>query len=239
MRSVLICASITVSVFLCSAINLDAPSQQNQPPVVKIIAPKANGAFEWDSQVNYQISVSDKEDGDSKYDEINAMEVLLEVRYTGKAGMPAILNKTVQPDAPGLAVMRTSNCFNCHNFNAKSIGPSFHDISSKYPATATNIELMVKHIKEGSAGIWGKVSMPTHPELTTEETRNTVKWLLKNSTDPDVNYYTGTAGSFRTRVPVTNKKGIYIITASYTDHGLKSNGANRLKGQDVVILTSR
>jgi cytochrome c len=232
----LIYGGVIFCLFLCSFIfPLNNLQQQNQAPVVKIIAPKTNGNFDWDTQMNYQISVADKEDGDSKYEEINNMEVLLEVKYAGsKANLPAITKAT--PDAPGLAVIRTSNCFNCHSFNTKLIGPSFHDIGVKYPVTAANIDLLARRIKEGSAGIWGKVSMPTHPELTAEEAVSTVKWILKQANDPNVNYYTGTEGSFRTRPAGTEKKGTYILTASYTDHGLKNAADKRLKGQDIVIL---
>ncbi|WP_299466231.1 c-type cytochrome [Mucilaginibacter sp.] len=202
---------------------------------MKIIAPKTNGNFDWDTQVNYQINVADKEDGDSKYEEINGMEVLLEVKYTdSKTKLPATTKAT--PDAPGLAVIRTSNCFSCHSFNGKLIGPSFHDIGVKYPVTSANIDLLTKRIKEGSAGIWGKVSMPTHPELTADEAASTVKWILKQANDPNVSYYTGTEGAFRTRPAGTEKKGTYILTASYTDHGLKGGTGKRLKGEDVVIL---
>jgi cytochrome c len=245
MRPALIYTGISFSVFLLSVIKLATPlsavkpQQQNQAPVVKIINPKNNGFFDWDAQVSYQVNVADKEDGDSKYDEINAMEVLLEIKYVGSKAKISATTKT-DAEPAGLAVMRTSNCFNCHSFNAKSIGPSFHDISAKYPVTAANIDLLVKHVREGSSGIWGKVSMPTHPELTADEARNTVKWLLKVATDPNVNYYTGTSGSFRTKpLAAPDKKGTYVITASYTDHGLKTNGANRLSGRDVVVLNSR
>lgn len=237
--------NIFVALFLYAALNfVNTPNkilQENYPPIVKIITPKNNSLFDWDTQVNYQISVADKEDGDSKYDEINAKEVLLEVRYVSdKAKVSAGLNKTVQPDPPGLAVMRTSNCFNCHNFNSKGIGPSFYEISKRYPVIKSNIDSLVKRIREGSSGTWGKEKMPTHTELTNEEIKSTVQWILKNSTSPDVNYYIGMEGVFRTKLsPASKLKGVYVLTASYTDHGLKNASRKRLKGGDVVVLQSK
>jgi cytochrome c len=241
-------AVITGFVFLLSILsfsipyNKTKPQQENQPPVVKLISPKNNGLFAWNTPINYEISVADKEDGDSKYDEINTKEVLLEVRYAAnKAKMRAILNKAIQGDPPGLAVLRTSNCFNCHNFNSKSIGPSFYEISKRYPATKSNIDSLVKRISQGSSGIWGKEKMPTHPELTAEEIKNAVEWVLKNSTDPDVSYYIGLQGSFRIEQSPghNNKKAAYILTASYTDHGLKNVPDKRLKGQDMVVIYAK
>jgi cytochrome c len=215
--------------------------QQNEAPVVKIINPQNNGIFDWDAPMNYEVTVADKEDGDSKFDEINVKEVLLEVRYAGNQPKIPVAGKVTPADPAGLAVIRTSNCFNCHNFNSKSIGPSFFEITKHYPATVSNTDSLVKHIRAGSSGIWGKEKMPTHPELSPEEIKGAVQWILKHSANPNVDYYIGTEGSFRIKQPVTSKPGAtYILTASYIDHGLKAApGKQRLKGQDVVILHSR
>ena len=240
----LVYLNILVPLILFAAINFSATSmiqQENHPPVVKIINPKNNSTFDWDTQVNYEISVADKEDGDTKYDELNAKEVLLEVRYiANKAKIQSFINKGMQNDPQGLVVLRASNCFNCHNFSSKAIGPSFSEIVAKYPATAANIDLLVKHIREGSTGIWGKETMPTHPELSVEEARSTVQWIFKNAKDADVSYYVGTTGTFHTKLPVAaGKRGVYILTASYIDHGLKNTTVKHLKGQDAVVLNGK
>lgn len=214
--------------------------QENQPPLVKIITPKNNSSFDWNTQMNYTISVSDKEDGESKYEEINPKEVLLKVKYAGDGSkITAELNKTAD-NPPGLAAIRMSNCFNCHNFDSKLIGPSFYEISKRYPATLSNIGLVAKRTKEGSKGVWGKVAMPAHPELTKEEIQNMVEWILKNAVNPNVNYYIGTEGSFRLKQPAGSaQKAAYILTASYTDHGVKETSKQRLEGHDVIVISSR
>lgn len=56
-------------------------STENHPPAVKIMAPKNNSSYARNALVAYEISVSDKEDGDSKFGEINPKEIFLEVRY--------------------------------------------------------------------------------------------------------------------------------------------------------------
>ncbi|MDB5134127.1 MAG: c-type cytochrome [Mucilaginibacter sp.] len=243
-RSKLILILILLLFFLlnfAATYNRNKIQQENQPPVVKLSAPQNNSLFDWDTPITYKITVSDKEDGESKYDEINVKEVLLEVKYIkGKLKTPAVTNKAVQNDAPGLAVIRSSNCFNCHNFNAKSIGPSFYDISKRYPATLSNTDTLTKRIREGSSGLWVKEKMPSHPELTNGEIKSTVQWILKNGTDPNVNYYTGTEGTIRIKQPANGQKGIYVLTASYTDHGLKNDRSkNFKKGADVVVISKR
>lgn len=229
MKPKFIYLSLFIYLFLFSFINFKP--QENNPPVVKIISPQNNSSFDSNAPVTYKITVSDKEDGDSKFDEINAKEVLLEVRRITK--LKPASNKGVQSD-PGLTVIMTSNCINCHNFNSKSIGPSFYEINKKYPATKANIDTLIKRIREGSSGIWGgKEKMPTHHELTIPETKSAVLWILKNATDPNASYYTGIEGFFRI---ATGAKGTYILTASYTDHGLKDVPGKRLRATDVVTM---
>jgi hypothetical protein len=79
--------------------------------------------------------------------------------------------------------------------------------------------------------------MPTHKELSEEETHKIVRWILKNGARNDVSYYIGTEGSFRLAAPDTLcKKGGIVLTATYTDHGLKDKPDQKLSGQDVVII---
>ncbi|MGN6617557.1 MAG: c-type cytochrome [Ilyomonas sp.] len=210
---------------------------ENTAPVVKIISPKNNSSYKWNTQVSYSISVSDKEDGESKYDEINGKEVVLRVKYfSNAADANASLSEKI--NEPGLTNMQTSNCFNCHDFNAKVIGPSFNEISKRYTNTKSNFELLVKHIEEGSVGVWGKVKMPSHPELSQEQTQKMVEWILKNTSDPNVNYYTGTEGSFWLKAP-GKQQGAFLLTATYTDHGSKEEPKQNLSGQDAVVVTSK
>jgi cytochrome c len=213
--------------------------QQNNAPIVKIVNPKTAN-FSWDSPVNYTISVADKEDGDSKFEEINGLEVLLEVKFVDDKSKVPAGNQAAAPDDPGLTIMRASNCFNCHNFNGKLIGPSYKDIVARYPLSPANTALLTKHIKEGSVGGWGKAPMPTHSELTNAETETAVKWMYKQAINPNVTYYTGLEGVFRAKAAPPDKNGIYVITASYTDHGLKTApGKQRITGRDVMILQAR
>src|SRR5689334_4130022 len=183
-------------ILLLSTINFATPfnksrlQQQNHAPVVKIASPANNSTFAPGAQVHYSVTVSDQEDGESKYDEINQKEVLLEVKYfTDESKLSAKQSSSLQSDPPGLAAIRTSNCFNCHSFNSKSIGPSFADINKKYKPVTTDMALLGKRIHEGSSGVWGDVKMPSHPELSNEQIKNIVTWIMQNASAPGVDYY--------------------------------------------------
>lgn len=207
--------------------------QQNHAPVVKIISPANNSSYNSGAQTHYEINVSDKEDGESKYDEIDAKQVLLEVKYFNDASK---INTAInENDAPGLAAMKTSNCFNCHGFNNKVIGPPFNEINKKYKPTAANISLMEKRIKNGSTGVWGKTPMPTHPELSDAQIKNMVQWIVQTASAPNVHYYIGLEGNFNLKT--ANKNGAYELTASYTDHGI--NNAGRLAGKDAILIKTK
>lgn len=231
--SALIFVGLAFVFVLCDAKNFSAGKrlqQQNHAPVVKIISPVNNSSFNAGAQVHYEINVSDKEDGESKYDEIDAKQVLLEMKYFNDASK--INSATNANDAPGLTAMKTSNCFNCHGFDNKVIGPSFNEINKKYKPTAANISLMEKRIKNGSIGVWGKTPMPTHPELSDAQIKNMVQWIVQNASAPNVHYYIGLEGNIN--LETANKNGAYVLTASYTDHGI--NNTLRLEGRDAVVI---
>ena len=212
------------------------PLQENNPPMVKILDPPNESKHDLNTQVRYRIRVSDLEDGESEYDEIAVSEVFLEVRYLSDVSeVSTAAISTADPN--GLAAMKKSNCFNCHAFNSKLIAPSFYEITKLYPPTPSNIKLLAKRIREGSVGLWGTASMPTHPKLTSQEARDIVNWFLENAEDPNLNYYTGTEGTFRLKAPDDpGQKGAFILSATYSDHGTEYNPQQNLSSKDVILL---
>jgi cytochrome c len=185
--------------------------QENHPPVVKLTVPAAATT---NSPVSYSINVSDKEDGETKFDEINPNEILLQVQY-GNDGR--------KNDVSAVHAMMASNCMNCHAFKSRLIGPSYLDISKKY--SSMDAAILVKHVKEGSKGVWGDIVMPTHPELPEEAISKMVKWILKYKDEKQAEYYLGKDGSFQLQ-----KTGTVIFIASYLDHS-KTLGEDRLSIQ--------
>lgn len=212
---------------------------QNNPPEVKIIAPENNSAFEWNTLVSYAISVEDIEDGASEYQEIALNEVFLEVVYLPDTShVDDYLGSATHIDA-SLEMMKTSDCFNCHAVKTRMAGPSFSEVTQRYPHNPASVERLTKHVLEGSAGIWGSTPMPPHPNFTEEEVRQIIQWILENSEDPNWNLYAGTEGAFRTQAMTENEKnGVYILTATYTDHGLDDKQL-RKQGRHTIVIRSK
>ncbi len=133
--------------------------------------------------------------------------------------------------------MVKSNCFSCHSVKLKLAGPSFLEISKKYPNTNKNQDLIVNHILSGSKGIWGTEVMPRHPELSIAAAKEMVKWILNYAKDPSLNYLVGLQGSLPLSKPGGSfHRGLFILEAYYTDHGSTANPDKKLTGSARIII---
>ena len=211
---------------------------QNTPPKVNLITPKDGSTFVPGSYVRYSIVVTDQEDGSSEFEEISSKEIFLEVTYlpgNDKAKENNTVKAAANGDPAGLALMKSSTCFNCHLVKSKFTGPSFLDISRKYPSNSATISMLAKKIIKGSSGVWTNTTMPHNPDFTEEQAKQMVQWILKNAGNPNRNYFVGTEGNFKT----ASSKGSYVLTASYTDHGLKEKSKSNLRGYVTTIIRSK
>jgi len=215
---------------------------KNNPPKVEILTPANNNSFNWDSFIRYSIRVTDAEDGSSEYEEISSKEVFLEVRYLpgySKSNESNLIKAGVISDPPGLAFMKTSTCFNCHMVQAKLTGPSFFEISRKYPHNSATINMLARKVIKGSSGVWSSSAMPANPDFTEVQSKQIIEWIFKNAENPNRNYYVGTEGAFKTTVKPDIAKGSYILTASYTDHGLNGVSKSNQRGQHRIVIHSK
>jgi len=209
----------------------------NHVPKVKVVQPAPGTSFTWNAQVPYYVQVSDIEDGESKYQEIQTAEVLVRLQFFGNSTNAEASMKQKMTDTAGIAGMLVSNCFNCHALKAKRSGPSFQDISLKYPATEKNISLMANRIRNGSTGIWGNEVMPSHLELSKQEIRKMISWLLRYSNNPKLNFYSGLEGILTlTKPDPQTRSGYFVVTAMYTDHGTTEKPGEKLTGSDQVMI---
>jgi cytochrome c len=222
--------------FICAFASTPV-NTENSTPVVRITAPLDKTRFKWNAMINYSISITDKEDGNSEYDEIPGNEVLLKVTYlTNSLHVKKYLagNLNTGRDA-AVSLLMKSNCFTCHSVKNKLIGPSFEAIAKRYPNNPASTELLIKKVTTGSSGVWGKPVMPPQREINKEQVKEMINWILKYSTDKNICYYTGLEGSFRT--VEQPGKGVYILTASYTDRGLKNIPQSGKRGEHTIVLS--
>lgn len=78
----------------------------------------------------------------------------------------------------GLTLILKNDCFTCHKKNERMVGPSFLQIAERYDSSASNISTLSKKVLHGGAGVWGKVIMTPHPNLTYENATAIIKYIL-------------------------------------------------------------
>jgi cytochrome c len=213
----------------------------NHAPVVNILQPLNHSIHDWNTMVPYSVQVSDAEDGESKYQEIQSSEVLIKLQYAENGvKADAYLKQKKIKDTVGLNGMLVSNCFDCHGVKSKHAGPSFQDIAGRYPSTEKNIALLSSRIQKGSNGIWGSEKMPSHPELNNKEIEGMVNWILRYTQDPGLNFFTGLEGTLSLNKPrLETKSGFFVVSAYYTDHGTTENRNKKMTGSDQILISAK
>jgi cytochrome c len=76
------------------------------------------------------------------------------------------------------ALAKASGCMTCHTAEKKLIGPSFKDIAAKNRASKGAEALLIKHVKEGSKGVWGEIPMPPNAHVKDPDIKTMVQWIL-------------------------------------------------------------
>ena len=81
------------------------------------------------------------------------------------------------PKGPA-ALFKNENCSACHAPNAKLVGPSIADISAKYQGQGDAVDKLMNKVKNGGSGVWGSIPMPPQSQLSDEDRRTLVVWVL-------------------------------------------------------------
>ncbi len=98
----------------------------------------------------------------------------------------AVDNSMVSPNAnkpltKGQELMAQSDCKTCHKEEMKLVGPSFKDIAGKYPNNDENVDKLADKIIKGGSGNWGEVAMLPHTNVTKDDAKEMVKYILSLS----------------------------------------------------------
>lgn len=73
-------------------------------------------------------------------------------------------------------------CLGCHAVDKKLVGPAYHDVAARYSGQSNAAALLVKHVQQGSAGVWGNVPMPPN-RIDAADARLLVNWVLAGAPD--------------------------------------------------------
>ena len=79
----------------------------------------------------------------------------------------------------GLELTGKYQCPTCHKIDEKLTGPAYRDVANKYAgADEATITKLAKKVIEGGSGVWGEVMMTPHPNVSEEEAKDMVRYIL-------------------------------------------------------------
>lgn len=209
----------------------------NSRPEVVFLKPLDGDFFTPDQPVDYQVLVRDHEDGTSDFDQAeedgwHLIESQAPSRLFVEAISVANLSENV-PDAPGMTLIRKSDCLNCHATNRRLVGPSFVEIADKYRDQPHQLEKSVQRVRDGSTGVWGKIGMLPHQQHTESEVMQMVEYVFSVTADKS----NPTSQGFTNSLAIGDASGRLKLEATYTDLGRGEIPA--LIGTGSVMLRSR
>lgn len=96
------------------------------------------------------------------------------------AAAPAANDLSANPDyKKGLTLVAQSDCLTCHAINETTTGPAYADIAAKYEgADDAQISKLAQTIIKGGSGNWGAVPMTPHPDVSEDDAKQMVKYIL-------------------------------------------------------------
>jgi cytochrome c551/c552 len=104
------------------------------------------------------------------------------------------------------SLFKTSGCIACHRMTQPMIGPlaisgpSMLAISEKYADTPNGLSIIIKSLKEGASGKWGKNIMPPQAQVKPADWETLAKWTLKIKDSPNLSKWQEKDLSFKTSI---------------------------------------
>ncbi len=210
----------------------------NEAPNVAIDFKGANRSFYFgDETFDYAVSISDKEDGIIS----DASQAAITFDYV-PAGFDPIELASTQSGAEMLAVdavakhlIESKDCKSCHQYETKSIGPSYAEVARTYKKTAENRALLIDRVINGSSGVWGEHAMAAHPELTEDHAGRIVDYIMGLLDVKPTVERLAINGLINPVLPTgEDGEGVYVLRAAYQDKG--AEGLKSLSGEAIVSL---
>ncbi|MEJ2455245.1 MAG: cytochrome C [Candidatus Thiodiazotropha sp.] len=102
------------------------------------------------------------------------MKMMVLAASTAALSLGVVANASAE-DATALATK--SGCLACHQVETKVVGPAYKEVAAKYKGQDVLEELVAK-VKNGGSGVWGPVPMPPNVNVSEDDIRTIVTWVL-------------------------------------------------------------
>lgn len=194
----------------------------NEPPEVAIAITEGNKSFFFPGQqLNYNIQVNDREDG-----EIQENEVAVNFDYAPEGFDPIEIAQNHRSSdewisfSRGKNLIKGSDCLSCHREDVRSIGPSYMEVATKYQNDPKGQAAIAERIINGSVGLWGEHAMSAHPNLSEQDAQLMVDYIMTLDDAQTATKAIPLSGTYVTETPKgQNGNGGYLLRVAYTDKG--------------------
>ena len=78
----------------------------------------------------------------------------------------------------GEDLIKKDGCTACHAVDKKIIGPAYQDVAAKYKGDAKAAAYLQDKVKKGGSGVWGQIPMPPNTQVSDEDIKTIVTWIL-------------------------------------------------------------
>jgi len=82
------------------------------------------------------------------------------------------------PALADLQLATAKNCMACHAADKKVLGPSYKDVAAKYAGQPDAADKLAVKVMKGGGGVWGPVPMPANAQVSADEAKKLVAWIL-------------------------------------------------------------
>ncbi|WP_242118162.1 ThuA domain-containing protein [Aestuariivivens sediminicola] len=210
----------------------------NDPPEIAIAIAPSDSIYWNTKKVTYNVIVRDAQDGSTADGSLDARKVKVTLTYIpeGSDLIKATIGHQQSTVPKGRQLIDGSDCKACHATNVKVNGPSYEDIAKKYDKD--DIGYLVSKVIKGGTGVWGESLMSAHPQLTSEETEQMVRYILslkpEHTKAPAMLPLNGVL-EFKEHLN-EDDQGRYVLLASYLDNGGEGIPDSRLAAQEQIIF---
>jgi cytochrome c len=199
----------------------------NTAPVVTISTPDNTSFYQPGQPFRYSIQVMDKEDGVIDPANIKAWYIYTPQSYSNEEiirnlGNLAVLTET---NITGKNIVTASDCKTCHIIDKDGIGPGFLSVANRYKDQPGALDKLAAKIINGGAGSWGTEHvMNAHPQLTTEDTKEIVRYIFSLTDKQKTQTAIPWQGSLKLTYNEKEPKGQHVMVVTYTDKGSPATG---------------
>ena len=154
---------------------------EERADVLERIAPIGKAAVEGqDKPAPAPAPVAEAAPAEAPAAEAPATEAAAAPATEAPAAAPVAEAPAAEPAAGGdqLALATASGCMACHNVEMKIVGPAYKDVAAKYKGDAGALDRLAAKVKAGGSGVWGPVPMPPNVQVSDENIRAIVTWVL-------------------------------------------------------------